>query len=212
MKRLTLGTACAAVLAVGMTAAPLGAQAGGKPVFQADLSNAVFKAGSWVFEEGVLAAKGGGDIWTKERYGDFTLDLDFKCDTNTNSGVFLRCADTRNWLHTGIEVQILQTANADKHSCGAIYDCLAPVKQAIKPAGEWNHYTITARGNRIQVVLNGEQVIDMDMNLWTEAHKNPDGSKNKFNNAYKDMSREGHIGLQYHGRPVWFRNISVQPL
>jgi hypothetical protein len=52
----------------------------------------------------------------------------------------------------------------------------------------------------------------MDLDQWTEAHKNPDGTPNKFDNAYKDMAREGCIGLQYHGQPISFRNLKVKPL
>jgi hypothetical protein len=82
----------------------------------------------------------------------------------------------------------------------------------VNKPGEWNRYTITCKANKIHVVLNGEAVIDMDLDRWTEAHKNPDGTPNKFNTAYKDMPREGHIGLQYHGQPVWFRNIRLREL
>ena len=52
----------------------------------------------------------------------------------------------------------------------------------------------------------------MDLNRWTEAHKNPDGTPNKFNTAYKDMPRVGNIGLQYHGHPVWYRNVKILTL
>jgi hypothetical protein len=179
-------------------------------LFKGDLSNAICKEGSWVFTNDVLEARGDGDIWTKEQYGNFILELEFRCETNTNSGVFLRCADIQNWLHTSIEVQILQPDAPDKkHTCGAIFDCLAPLKPAIKPPGEWNKYKITAKGNRITVELNGEKVNDMDLDRWTEAHKNPDGTPNKFNTAYKNMARTGHIGLQYHGNPIAFRNLTV---
>lgn len=182
-------------------------------LFRDDLSNATLEPDGWAWEDKALAAKGKGDIWTKEKYGDFILELDFKCATNTNSGVFLRCSDPVNWLHTGIEVQILDGDEADKkHICGAIFDCLAPTKNAVKKTGEWNHFKITAKANKIQVELNGEQVLDMDLNQWTDAHKNPDGTPNKFDTAYKNMARTGHIGLQYHGHPVWFRNLTVKPL
>jgi hypothetical protein len=50
----------------------------------------------------------------------------------------------------------------------------------------------------------------MDLDLWTEPHKNPQGTKNKFPAAYKDMPREGHLGLQYHGNPIWFKNLKIK--
>jgi len=56
------------------------------------------------------------------------------------------------------------------------------------------------------------QIIDMDVDLWTEPHKNPDGTANKFNTAIKDMPRVGHIGLQDHDQPIWYRNIRIRAL
>jgi sugar phosphate isomerase/epimerase len=175
-----------------------------------DLSNWTFKSDSWTLTDGVLAAVEGSDIWTKARYSDFILDLEFKLASETNSGVFLRTGDIEQWLHTAIEVQILDSYGNEKitkHNCGGIFDCLEPSKNMVNKPGEWNRYTITCKANKIHVVLNGEAVIDMDLDRWTEAHKNPDATPNKFNTAYKDMPREGHIGLQYHGQPVRFRNI-----
>jgi hypothetical protein len=180
-----------------------------------DLSNCIYKPGSWVMQEGALTAVGGDDIWTNERYGDFVLDLEFKLARETNSGVFLRTGDVKEWLHTAIEVQVLDSygnKQVTREDCGAIFDCLAPSVNAVRPPGEWNHYTITCRGSMITVVLNGQRVIDMDLNRWTQAHKNPDGTPNKFNTAYKDMPRVGNIGLQYHGHPVWFRNVKILKL
>lgn len=180
-----------------------------------DLSNCIFSPGSWVMTEGVLSPKGGGDLWTRERYDDFVLDLEFKLDANTNSGVFLRTGSIEEWLHTAIEVQVLDSygkKEVGREDCGAIFDCLAPRVNAVRPPGEWNRYTITCRGNMITVVLNGRRIIDMDLNLWTQPHRNPDGTPNKFNNAYRDMPRSGHIGLQYHGHPVWYRNLKILTL
>ncbi|MGB2011617.1 MAG: family 16 glycoside hydrolase [Akkermansiaceae bacterium] len=50
------------------------------------------------------------------------------------------------------------------------------------------------------------------MDDWDTPQKNPDGSKNKFKKALKDLPRKGHFGLQYHGQPVWYRNIVITPL
>lgn len=188
---------------------------GWKNLFAKDLSNTILKkAGSWTFgDDGVLTLNGGGDIWTKARYGDFILDLEYKLEPETNSGVFIRCGSLKDFVQTAIEVQIHETTDGAVHGeNGAIYNCLSPGKNVEKKAGEWNRYTITARGNKIYVVLNGEQIIDMDLDRWTEAHKNPDGTKNKFNTPLKDFPREGHIGLQDHHHPIWFRNIRIKEL
>jgi len=192
-----------------------------KDVFKKNLSNAIMEAGSWAYkDDGVLAPtpSGHGDIWTKDRYGNFILELDFKVPDKGNSGVFIRGADLKNWINTTIEIQIHATTDGAKHGqCGAVYDCLSPSKDATKKPGEWNHYIITCLDNKIYINLNGEDIIDMDLNLWTEAGKNPDppiaaGTRNKFRYAYKDMAREGHIGFQYHGNMIWFRNLKIKSL
>jgi len=190
-----------------------------KEVFKKDLSNAVMKPNSWAFNaDGVLSPASdvsgrGLDIWTKERYGNFILELDFKVPEGGNSGVFIRTGDIEKWIHTAIEVQIHATTDGTKHGqCGAVYDCLSPSKKADKKPGEWNHYIITCLDNKIYINLNGQDIIDMDLDRWTEAGKNPDppGTKNKFRYAYKDMSREGHLGFQYHGNPIWFKNLKIK--
>jgi sugar phosphate isomerase/epimerase len=184
-------------------------------VFQKDLSNAIMPPNGWAFDkDGVLtpSPSGHGDIWTRERYGNFILALDFKVPEKGNSGVFIRTGDVKN-IFSGIEVQIHATTDGTKYGmCGAIYDCLPPSKEANKGPNQWNHYVITCLDNKIYVNLNGEDIIDMDLDRWTEAGKNPDGTRNKFKTAYKDMPREGHFGFQYHGNPVWFRNLKVKSL
>jgi len=207
---LLLLTSCA-----GLQGNRLTQDDGWRDLFAKDLSNCKYQSGSWTLKKGVLARTGYGDIWTKEEFGDFILDLEFKLAKKTNSGVFLRTADSNDSINTGIEVQVLDSygiTEPGKRDCGAIYDCLAPAKKMVKKPGEWNHYTITCKGNKIEVVLNGEQIIDMDLDQWTQAGKNPDGTNNKFKTAYKDMPRAGHIGFQEHNRPVWYRNVKIKPL
>jgi hypothetical protein len=72
--------------------------------------------------------------------------------------------------------------------------------------------TIQALGPRILVVLNGQLMIDINLDDWTEAHKNPDGSKNKFDLAYKDLPRKGFLGFQDHGFAVEYRNLKIKEL
>ncbi|HEV3026875.1 MAG TPA: DUF1080 domain-containing protein, partial [Planctomycetota bacterium] len=117
-------------------------------------------------------------------------------------------------VQTGMEIQIYDSKpeNHSKHDCGAIYDLVAPSRNTLKPLGEWNHIEITCDKNKISVVMNGEAVASMDLDLWTEAGKNPDGSKNKFTKALKDFAREGFLGLQDHGQPCWFKNIKLKKL
>ena len=175
-----------------------------------------FKPGAWKVEDGAIArAAGGSYIWTREQFGDFELQLQFRLAPGTNSGVFFRTADLSDPVQTGIELQILDSAGKNevgRHDCGAIYDCLAPRYNAVRPAGQWNHLRLVCRGAKIHAELNGADIIDMDLDQWTEPHRNPDGSKNKFRTAYRDMPRRGYIGFQDHGKPVWYREIWIRPL
>jgi len=190
--------------------------AGWIPLFNGkDLTGWTCKPGAWAAEDGVLTRKGGSDIWTEGRFGDFVLDLEFKITKGTNSGVFFRTADIRDCVQTGIEMQVLDSYGKEtvgKHDCGAIYDCLAPSKNTARPPGEWNHVVLTCKGPKINIVLNGAQIIDMDLDQWTEPHENPDGSQNKYRTAYKNMPRVGYIGFQDHGKPVRYRNVRIKRL
>lgn len=171
-----------------------------KPENVQDGSINPFKSGSYV-------------AYSKERYGDFTLSCDFKVSPGCNSGIFIRTGNPKDPVQTGIEIQVLDSAGKEKpgkHDCGAIYDLVAPTRNPCKPAGEWNTMLITCAGSKIQVALNGEPVAAMDLDQWAEAGKGPDGAKNKFTKALKDFPREGHLGFQDHGKPVWFKNVKLK--
>jgi hypothetical protein len=190
--------------------------AGWKSLFEPDLSNGVFKPGGWVIQDGLLVAKTGETLWTKESYGNFILDLEFKVAKDANSGIFLRTGDIRNVL-SALEIQIHESTDGALYGMvGALYNAKPPVKDMAKLAGQWNRYTITCQDSRLVLIFNGEQVMDIDLNDWKEANKNPDGTQNKFSIALKDYARVGPIGLQgLHGKeaaPVWFRNLKIKVL
>ena len=50
------------------------------------------------------------------------------------------------------------TRGAGYHDTGAIYDLVKPSKNAMKPAGQWNHVVITCDKSRIRIELKGEQL------------------------------------------------------
>ena len=95
---------------------------------------------------------------------------------------------------------------------GALYDAKAPTHDASNPVGQWNQLVLECCGTQITVVINDQQVLKADLNSWTKAGENPDGSTNKFRTALKDLPNHGRIGLQNHGKQVWFREIKVEEL
>jgi hypothetical protein len=152
-----------------------------------------------------------------QQWSNFALSLDFKISKGCNSGVFVRTSPLtprpgKDVGFNGIEVQILDTDTAGYYDTGAIYDLSKPAKNAMKPAGEWNHFDITCDKSVIDVVLNGEKVNHIDLSLFTEPNKRPDGSEHKFDIAYRNHPRKGYLGLQDHGSPCWFKNIKLRPL
>lgn len=165
-------------------------------------------AAGWVIEDGAAVRKQkAGDLWSKQAFGDFVLELEFK--TEGNSGVFIRTGNPRDCVQTGLEMQVERPSAPGKHT-GALYDALAPSKNAA--VAGWNKVAITCRGSQVVIELNGERIIEADLDKWSEAGKNPDGTPNKYRKALKDFPREGKIGLQDHGAVVAYRNIRVKPL
>jgi hypothetical protein len=160
---------------------------------------------------------GGYMMIHEKQWGDFVLALDFKISKDCNSGVFVRTFPLtprpgKDVGFNGIEVQILDSTGAGYHDTAALYDLVNPTKNAMKPAGEWNHLVVTCNKNLITVELNGEKVNHMDLDEWTQPNKRPDGTPHKFDIAYKDHPRKGYIGLQDHGKDCWFKNIKLLPL
>ncbi len=175
------------------------------------------KAEGWVVDgDSILCtAKDGGYLYTEERFGDFELDLSYRTEPGVNSGIFFRWSDLEDPVNTGIEMQILDTygqSSPDKHAAGAIYDIQPPLVNAVKPAGQWNFARIRCEGSVVECWLNDQRTGAINLDDYTEAGKNPDGTPNKFRFAYKDLPREGHIGFQDHGGKVWFKDITIRRL
>lgn len=169
----------------------------------------------WTVKKGELARSPQSSyLWTKETYGDFIIELEFKVTPGCNSGLFFR-TDPKNPVQGGFELQIMDSAGKekpDKHDCGALYDAKEPAVNAVKKAGEWNTLRLEVQGPKLVATINGQKVQDLSLDDWSTAEKNPDGTPNKFKKALKDQPRTGHIGFQDHGHDVWYRNIKLKKL
>ncbi len=178
--------------------------------------------GAWAVDDqgNLYVVRSGRNIYTKRRYCDFVLELDYRIvgHKKCNSGVFIHVHDRNDEVDTGMEIQILDDADYGvgwdaMNANGALYDLVHPSEDANKPLGEWEHYKITVNGSHVDVVMNGKHIVTADLNQWKTPHQNPDGHHNKFPYAIASLPREGFIGLQnYGGVPCWFRNIRIHPL
>lgn len=176
---------------------------------------------TWVVEQGTITRKGKAYLRTLRQYGDFILDLQLKVGPKTNSGIFLRhvpeyaAGMPKYWYNGLLEIQLYDSYGkdvVDTHDCGALYDMVAPSKNTMHKSGEWNRMTITAKGSLIAVVLNGEKILDVDLDDWTTAEMNPDGTPNKYHKPMKEVPRKGFIWLQDHPGSIWFREIFIKEL
>ena len=151
--------------------------------------------------DGVIFCNGACRGWlrTARTYKDFILRLDFAISPGGNSGVFLRSLTEGRPAYNGLEVQILDDAGSptDVKSTGAIYDAIAPTKNVMRPAWEWNQLEATCRGTHVTLILNGETIVDVDL----EAHE-----------STKSRPVEGYIGLQNHHSPARFRHPRLHEL
>lgn len=168
----------------------------------------------WLVKDAHIICKGEstGYLYTLEQFENFILHLEYRTAPKANSGVFFRWSDLLDPVNTGLEMQILDTYDHEKmlrNSSGALYDLVAPASNTVRQAGEWNQITIKCDGSHIELTLNGTIVVQADIDEWSVAGKNPDGTDNKFKYAWRGMPRLGHIGLQDHGGYAEFRNIKL---
>jgi hypothetical protein len=85
---------------------------------------------------------------------------------------------------------------------------MAPLKPAVKPAGEWNNFRLLVKDGHVQHWLNGIKM--QDYQLWTKEWQGlVESSKFKTMPDYGKI-KKGHITLQDHGDRVWFKDIRIR--
>jgi hypothetical protein len=180
----------------------------------------------WKIEKRALVKNGHvGDLITREEFGDFDLELEWKIGRAGNSGIFYRGIEDSDFTGEPNDDRIYTTApeyqllddneaadNRTRLTCaGANYGLYPSPPGHLKPVGAWNKARIVARGAHVEHWLNGVKVVEYE--LWS-----PDWeakvAATKFNAWPKfGRAKRGHIGLQGdHAGALGFRNIRIREL
>jgi hypothetical protein len=172
----------------------------------------------WRIDQGTLAKdKPVADIVTKEQFGDFELELEWKIGEAGNAGIFYRGTEEYERIYwSAPEYQLLDDAKgADNKSrltsAGAAYAILPSPPGKLKPVGEWNRTRIVAKGSHVEHWLNGIKLLEYELGSpdWEAKVK-----ASKFN-AWPNYGRakRGHIALQGdHEGSLAFRNIRIREI
>lgn len=171
----------------------------------------------YVLEEGCIVMKPsqdiGGNLYSKEQYADFVLRFEFLLTPGANNGLGIRhdIVDNDKGGYSGMELQILDNEDPQYKDLkpyqyhGSLYG-IAPAKRGyLKQPGEWNTQEVRAKGNEIQVMVNGHVILKTNLQ---EAVK--DLPKDSYSNTV--FNKIGHIAFLGHGSVVKFRNIRIKPL
>jgi len=192
-----------------------------------DTESTNFPEYGWVVEDGILTVlgekegqPGGHDIITKDRYGNFELEMEVRLTEGANSGIKYQVTDDfpgHEGSFLGLEYQLLdndrhpdaQQGRDGNHKMASLYDMIpAPEDISIQPPGNWNKVRIVLDGNKVEHWLNDEKVLEFD-------RKSLAFRELLSLSKYSDLENfgeldEGHILLQGHGNDVSFRNIRIR--
>lgn len=164
----------------------------------------VYGTDPWYVEDGTLVCESGTDgtygyLGTDKYYDDFDLTLEFKQESEGNSGVFVRSTVPHDVTVNGWQVEVApqgcDTGGVyESYGRGWLYQ-IPDEKENILKYGEWNIMRIRLKGDHIQTWLNGEPMTDLT--------------------DEKIGAGKGRICLQIHdggGIKVRWRNLKLQEL
>jgi hypothetical protein len=191
------------VLALGFAVAALTGCAGGTGSWVTLVDNGKgmenfdkFREANWQVKDGAIQADAGGKdpayLVTKKSYSDFHIRVEFWASHDANSGIFVRCQDPKNIGDENCyEANIFDQRPDPSQGTGGIVKVASLQKPYPQAGGKWNVMEMTARGDRLTVVFNGQTTVDV---IATRKH----------------MS--GPIALQWGRGVIKFRKVEIQEL
>jgi hypothetical protein len=172
----------------------------------------------WHVVDGALAKDGAvEDLVTREQFGSFELELEWKIGKAGNSGVFYRGTREYDEIYwSGPEYQLLDDANApDGRSrltaAASAYGLYGPPAGVVKPFGQWNTTRIVIKVNHVEHWLNGQKVVEYELGSPEWKAK---VAASKFS-AYPNygLAKAGLIGIQGdHPGSLALRHIRIREL
>ena len=165
-----------------------------------------WKGEGYVVEDGAISCTPKGrNLMTEETFSNYVLEFDFQLTPGANNGLGIHYPGTGDGAYTGMEIQVLDNT-AEKYKDlkeyqfhGSIYTLAPAKKSGLKPVGEWNHQQVTVNGSKVKVVLNGETILDVNLDELSKKDPKHEGVKR----------RAGHIAWLGHGDKVSYKNIRI---
>lgn len=116
----------------------------------------------------IQATQGNGTSFlvSKKDYSDFSLRVEFWASEDSNSGIYMRCADANQITDRSCyEANIYDQRGDPSFGTGAIVH-IAPVDEP-RPTvgGKWNVLVITLDGDHLVVELNNKRTVDVHDSL-----------------------------------------------
>ena len=136
-------------------------------------------------------------------FRDFEWRADVLTHPNANSGMYFHTEfQESGWPAKGYEVQV-NNSHSDPRRTGSLY-AIQDVADPPTRDGEWFTQHIIVQGNRVQVFLDGEQVVD---------YIEPPNAERPQDMAQRLLS-SGTVALQGHDPEsrIHYRNIEIRPL
>jgi hypothetical protein len=172
----------------------------------------------WHVANGTISKDGNvDDLVTRNEFGNFEFEVEWKMGKAGNSGIFYR--GTREYDHiywSAPEYQLLDDANAaDGHSrltsAGAAYGLYPAPAGVVRAFDQWNSTRIIVNGAHVEHWLNGQKLLDYE--LWSPDWKTKLAASKFVAYPNYGLAKKGYIGIQGdHPGTLALRNIRIREL